>query len=322
MPAPQYFQAFFFKTADPEGVGAIVDALRPLRLDQTLRSVVHVGNDFKVLTATSHRPFDGSGAPVNLTPDTMSAIRAKLGIGSWNGSGGLYGTKAQVREARRRVRRALRGKVDRLQFVDDRFLSLLRTLAGPLTLVTRWDVSHTIGVLESVYGLMKGKPTRSTLASVYWPKKNVPIAPSDPDRDACGLLWCSPVVPNTGADVSRASAIATNALRHFGFEPQISVSLASERTAVCVVSISYDRAQEGADARAAECYRALTQLLIDEGYPPYRLNVNSTTAFETSAEYSDVLRSLKEALDPHGVLSPGRYTPITPRRVGHQEGVA
>ena len=34
-------------------------------------------------------------------------------IGSWNGAGGLYGTRAQVHEARRLIRRALKGKASR-----------------------------------------------------------------------------------------------------------------------------------------------------------------------------------------------------------------
>ena len=37
------------------------------------------------------------------------------------------------------------------------------------------------------------------MASAYWRKKTPPPADMDPDRDGCGLLWCSPVLPNTGA---------------------------------------------------------------------------------------------------------------------------
>ena len=64
----------------------------------------------------------------------MAGFRQKLNIGAWNGSGGLYGTRGQVRDARAQVRKALRGKVDRLQFVDDRLLGIMRTFAGPFRL--------------------------------------------------------------------------------------------------------------------------------------------------------------------------------------------
>src|SRR4029453_2022199 len=100
MPAPEAFQAFFFLCKDEQGLGAILDALRPLRLNGTLRSVMHIGNDYKVLAATSQYPWDDTGGRTPLDRSAMSDLRRKLTIGAWNGSGGLYGTKAQVREAR------------------------------------------------------------------------------------------------------------------------------------------------------------------------------------------------------------------------------
>ena len=87
----------------------------------------------------------------------MQQIRQQLGIGAWNGSGALYGTRAQVREAKRLLKAALRGKVDRLQFVDDRLLGLMQRLAEPLALVSRWDLSRIVKVLVPVYGLLEGR---------------------------------------------------------------------------------------------------------------------------------------------------------------------
>src|SRR4029450_6147476 len=115
------------------------------------------------------------------------------------GSGGLYGTRSQVREARSQLRRALSGKVDRLQFVDDRLLRLMGRFAKPFRLIIGWDVSRILNVLEPVYNLMKGVPTDSMMASTYWRKEAGVPAQIDPDQDGWGLLWCSPVLPNTGA---------------------------------------------------------------------------------------------------------------------------
>src|SRR5205085_1690158 len=47
MPAPAYFQAFFFTSNDENCLPSLVDALRPLRMNGTLRSSVHMGNDYK-----------------------------------------------------------------------------------------------------------------------------------------------------------------------------------------------------------------------------------------------------------------------------------
>jgi 4-cresol dehydrogenase (hydroxylating) flavoprotein subunit len=307
MPAPEAFQAFFFLCKDQQGLGPIVDALRPLRLNGTLRSVMHIGNDYKVLTGTGQYPWAEMNGRTPLDRIAMEGLRTRLNIGAWNGAGGLYGTRGQVREARAQVRKALRGKVDRLQFVDDRLLGIMRRFARPFRLVSGWDISRTLQVLAPVYGLMKGVPTESPMASAYWRKKTAVPRDMDPDRDGCGLLWCSPVLPNTGAHALEVTGLATGILLEHGFEPQMSLSLATERSAICVITISYDRDEPGEDARALECYRVLAETLVSHGYPPYRLTVGSMGYATPDDDYGALLRRLKAALDPGGILSPGRY---------------
>ena len=199
-----------------------------------------------------------------------------------------------------------------LQFVDDRLLKVMARFAKPFRLLTGWDISRTLKVIAPVYGLLKGVPTDSPLASAYWRKKTEIPAQMDPDRDGCGLLWCSPVVPNTGAHATAVTQLATGILLTHGFEPQISISLATERSLFCVTTISYDRHVAGEDARAAECYRVLVEELLASGYPPYRLNVSSMGYSEQEDAYTSLLRKLKTAFDPNHILAPGRYESTSP----------
>ena len=309
MPAPECFNAFFFSTNADDGIGVVVDALRPLRLNGTLRSVMHIGNDYKVLAATTRFPAVDGDPHRTLDANEMTRLRRELSMGKWNGSGGLYGTPAQVREAKAQLRRALKGKVDRLRFVDDRLIGIMSRFAKPFRFLTGWDVTRTLTILEPVYNLLKGIPTDRTLGSAYWRKKgDVPERP-DPDRDGCGLLWCSPVVPNTGSHALAATQLASRVVLKHGFEPQISVSLATERSLICVTTISYDRSVAGDDVRAIACYEELTEQLIAHGYPPYRLHVSSMHHAGAQDAYTKTLTALKAALDPLGVLAPGRYQP-------------
>ena len=96
------------------------------------------------------------------------------------------------------MRQALKGKVVRLQFLDDRMLRLASRFAKPYQLLTGWDLRRTLELVRPVYGLLKGVPTSQPLASCYWRKKTPPPAQMDPDRDGCGLLWCAPVAPMEG----------------------------------------------------------------------------------------------------------------------------
>src|SRR5580658_8826855 len=78
MPAPEYFQAFFFRCDQDEGLPPIIDALRRLRMSGTLRSAIHVGNDYKVLGGMQQYPWKETGGSTPLTPDQMGGFRRRL----------------------------------------------------------------------------------------------------------------------------------------------------------------------------------------------------------------------------------------------------
>ncbi len=275
MPAPEYFQAFFFRCDEEGSLGPLVDALRPLRLNGTLRSNIHIGNDYKVIAGITQYPWEATGGETPLLPSHMTALRLKMKFGCWNGSGGLYGTRAQVGEARRLLRRALRGKVTKLQFLDRRMFGIASRYAKPFGWLTGLDLSRTLALARPVFDLIQGIPTDQTLGSVYWRKRHpVPLQP-DPNRDGCGLLWCAPVVPAEGGHATLLTEIVTSALMRHGFEPMISITMATERSLAFVVSLTYDRDVAGEDGRAMACHHELLQELINNGYPPYRLGLQS-----------------------------------------------
>ena len=306
MPAPEYFQAFFFRCDRDADLPGLLDALRPLRMNGTLRSAMHIANDYKVVSAIQRYPWEEMGGATPLRPELMATLRKKLNCGVWNGSGGLYGTKAQVAEARRLVRKALRGRVKKLQFLDDSKLKVATRFAKPYGAVTGWDLSRALELVRPVFGLMKGIPTNQPLESCYWRKSRVPKE-MDIDRDGCGLLWCAPIAPLEGEHAVAISKIAHRVLPAHGFEPMISLTLLTERTIGCVISISYDRDVRGEDEKALRCYERLLGELNSGGYFPYRLGIQSMDQMHGASGYNAVLRRLKDALDPNGIISPGRY---------------
>jgi 4-cresol dehydrogenase (hydroxylating) len=306
MPAPEYFQAFFFRCDEEASLGPLIDALRPLRLNGTLRSNIHIGNDYKVMAGITQYPWEETGGQTPLSPSQMAALRKKMKFGCWNGSGGLYGTRAQVAEARRLLRKALRGKTSKLQFLDQRLFRIASRYAKPFGWLTGFDMSRTLELARPVFELIQGIPTDQTMGSVYWRKRcPVPDRP-DPNRDGCGLLWCAPVVPAEGAHVALLTELATSALMRHGFEPMISITMANERSLAFVISLTYDRDVPDEDDRAMACHQELLQQLIDNGYPPYRLGLQSMQIMNQSSS-SALLNTLKAAIDPNGILAPGRY---------------
>lgn len=307
MPAPECFQAYFFICDSEEGLGPIVEALRPLRINGTLSSTVHIANDYKVLSGMQQYPWEEAEGRTPLPGEVMKRLRKQLHFGAWNASGGLYGTRAQVAEARRLLRRALSGKVNKLQFLDERKLRLAARFSGLYRMLTGWDLSRSLELVRPLFGLLQGVPTDQPLASAYWRKRTPPPAAMDPDMDGCGLLWCSPVAPATGPQAEELVALAGETLLRYGFEPAISLTMITERSLACIISITYDRQAAGEDEKAWACYQELLRRLTDAGFPCYRMTSQSSADLPPSPGYDGVLRRIKRSLDPNQILAPGRY---------------
>ena len=134
-------------------------------------------------------------------------------------------------------------------------------------------------------------------------------ADRNPDRDGCGLLWCSPVAPLDGSHALYVAEVATRVVLSHGFEPMISMTVLTERALSCIISIAYDRDIPGEDQRARQCHTSLLSELATSGYHSYRLGIGSMAAMNDGSAYGELLTTLKRALDPNDILAPGRYLP-------------
>ena len=219
---------------------------------------MHIANDYKVLSGMQQYPWEEAEGrtPLPARRDAR-ACGSKRHFGAWNASGGLYGTRAQVAEARRLLRRALSGKVNKLQFLDARKLRMAGRFSGLYRMLTGWDLSRALELVRPLFGLLQGVPTDQPLASTYWRKRTPPPAVMNPNQDGCGLLWCSPVTPADGAQAEELVALAGKTLLRYGFEPAISLTMITERSLACVISITYDRHVAGEDEKASACYQEL-----------------------------------------------------------------
>jgi 4-cresol dehydrogenase (hydroxylating) len=304
-PKPAYTQSFAFSTSTEESLADLIERLRPLRLDGTIPSAMHIGNDYKVVTSILQHPAPGTTA---LSPGEVQALLAKWDFGAWNVSGALYGTRKEVAIARRRLKKAMRGSGAKMRFVDERLLTVAGGIAPLYKAVTGVNLEEMLRLARPVFGMTQGKPSRDVIASTYWRKSEPPPEHANPERDGCGLMWVAPVLPNTGADATKVWRLTRDTMLAHGFEPSVSITMISGRAADCVISIAYDRGVKGEDQRAKACHDALIENLSGSGYYPYRLGVGNTEVLQhRDPGYGRVLAGLKQQLDPNGILAPGRY---------------
>jgi len=310
MPRPEAFCAFFFATENHDDLPDLIDRLAPLRLQGLLRSTMHIGNDLRVFSARTRYPFERTGGATPLPEDLRADLRKEYGVGAWNGGGAIYGPRGSVRAVRKAVRKALRGY--RLHFIDDRKLSLARLVHR----LTRWcgagrRLGDLLAVLEPVYGLLKGEPTDEPLRGAAWRVRDPqPDGPMDPLDVHAGLLWASPVLPNTGDSARELLALLEPIYARHGFEALVTFTMITERAMICVTNLAFDKRQSEEASRAEACYDELIDAMIDSGYIPYRTGpAGYSKLTRAPSVFWDVTTQIKQALDPDGVISPGRYVP-------------
>ncbi len=157
-----------------------------------------------------------------------------------------------------------------------------------------------------------GIPSNAAIGYAYWRKRTPVPAAMDPDRDGCGMLWFSPVVPFRGKDVEKAVGIIKKIIKDYRLEAAVSLQCISERSIHIIASVAWDREVPGEDENAVACYREINRQLKAAGYNPYREATLDMQEGHANDAYDQLLLRFKDAVDPGHILSPGRYMPPSP----------
>ncbi len=308
MPAPAYHEYVYFSFRHHDQIGEVIDLLRPLRLNGTIKSAIHIANDYKVISSMQLYPWDQTGGATPLSREYMDEAAKTWDFGAWNGYTSLCGTWLEVASAKRQIKKQLKGKVKRIAFLSPWLLKAAELAQKPYRMLTGINLPEMLKVLKPIYHLTKGVPTDHFMDSVYWRMKEGVPAWKNPDLDGCGLLWCAPITPIDGRHAAAIYAIILPIFARHGFEPTMAITLLTERALSCVITISFDRTVPGEDGRALECHDQLLAELTVAGYYPYRLSTHAMDKLPPpEPAYAALLKSLKDALDPNGILAPGRY---------------
>lgn len=321
MPRPECFNMFFLSMPNDEDLPRMVDALRPLKLRGQVRSLVHIGNDLRIISSFQRYPWKEAQGKTPLPSDLRRDMRKQGGFGAWNISGAIYGTKSEVKVVRNEIRGALR-HLGRVRFVGLASLSLAQKILDFLKPRGWFTAFQTkLGALIKVGGLLQGRPTDAFLYGTLWRIKSGD-EPShlDPLENNAGLMWISPIMPMTGNAAQDLTQQVSPVFLEHGFEPLITVSLITERAMVAVCTIAYDRDNPEETDRARQCYETLFRVIMRAGYAPYRTSIASMPHLAQGSEvFWDLVHELKQVLDPDRIIARGRYDPREASRPGKAE---
>ena len=293
-PYPRHFELGFFTLDDPARLPPLVDALRRLKLAGVISATTPLWNDCKVLPLFGGYPWAATGGVTPLPPAVRAELRARAGLGWWNGTVSLYGASTRHGLALRELVTDALGE----------WVSHLRFERGP---------DEPLDADPARCGPALGVPHDQNVVTAYWRKPAPPTPPLDPDADRCGMLWLSHAVPFAGDHAAAVADLVEDEVTAGGFEPALALLGVTERVLYAVVSLTYDRDVAGEDARAAACHDRTFARLVERGYPPFRTGVQSQgLAPAGDPTYQRIVDALATTLDPAGVLAPGRY-PFSPR---------
>jgi 4-cresol dehydrogenase (hydroxylating) flavoprotein subunit len=309
-PRPDYFQSCFFGIDDDSRLEGLVDALQTLMLRGVFRAGLTVRNDFNVLCRMQQYPWEALGGATPMPPGLLERMRKGFWRDAWWSSLWVgwaelhHASREQGLAVRRIIEEALADKVDRLAFVDEAGVGF-----------SRWDEGGDREVAAGYFGpdgredgTGLGVPGDENLRSAYWRKKSPIPDDMDPDRDNCGVMFCVPTVPFEGRHVRAALDIVEETLSRHAFEPILIVGCIFERVVYLNVDITYDRDVAGEDERALGCHDEMLGRLIESGYLPYRLGIQSAGLLpDPDDDTGRLLGALKKTFDPHNILAPGRY---------------
>jgi 4-cresol dehydrogenase (hydroxylating) len=295
MPTPETFMAVDISVPEFDDLEALIDCLRPLRLDGTVQSPAMIG---EALGAAAHMGprspwYDGDGvAPESVVQKVMS----EFGIGRWTLFFGLYGPEARVTADFDQVQKAF----SRIPGVDIKSATYPGDVKG-----------------EDVHPLHKtraGVPGMHAEHITKWRERT-------PGTGA--HVGFSPVLPLRGKDALQASRKIRTRVEEYGFD-YMGAWHAGQRYMNHVVELMWD----GADAEQVRGIRELFGVLIEDaaaqGHGEYRTHIAFMDKVAEQFDYNDhALRrfneAIKDAVDPAGILAPGK-SGIWPRRMRNGRG--
>jgi 4-cresol dehydrogenase (hydroxylating) flavoprotein subunit len=274
MPEPEATLSLSTSLPNPDDLEWIIDALAPLRLRGLIQHDANIGNGIRAATLRSQRDewYQGSGP---MPQSVIDAMQKKLGLGAWNFTLRFYGHEEMNTIGARIVKEAI-AKHAEVEFRE-----------------TRW---HRGEVAARDAGA--GVPSVNALQVVNW------------RGGRGGHIGFSPISPATGAHAIKQYRLARRRYEEHGFDYFGSFTI-RERHLNHVTLCVYDRDDAAMTKNARDLMDVLVKDAAADGYGEYRAHVMYMDQIADTYDYNNralwrLNETLKDAVDPNGILAPGK----------------
>ncbi|MGO1560220.1 4-cresol dehydrogenase [hydroxylating] flavoprotein subunit [Actinomycetales bacterium JB111] len=278
---PAAYAPLFLTVPRKEQFGQAIDILRELRLDGVVRGVPVMQN---TITLASHFPEvmgQMQAADAALSDEQIQQIADETGVGRWGMRTAVWGEPAVVEAHLELIRKAW-GAIEGSRIDHE------RTYARD-----EWDeITDFVGKVQA------GIPNLDMLEAL---------------PDDVGHIGFSPVVPLTGGKMTEVVDLLERiTVEESGLNFVVGVCVISERSAMVVSGITFDTSDEEVCATAFRTVRSMVTQAAELGYGEYRAHIDFMDLAAEQYSFGDhayrrFTEAVKDAVDPNGILAPGRH---------------
>jgi 4-cresol dehydrogenase (hydroxylating) len=273
---------FVFSTPNAHDLETIVEVVRELRLKGLVNSAVHIANRARV---TGNQP-------------------AGKAVGEWNLSGAVTGSKRLVKAKQKDIEeafsKAFRKRRFMLHFINENMLRILEWVHRKIKPLRVYEI------LQEAYQMQQGVPSDQPYRTLF-DQSSLDPANLDSRNFPMHFQWVCAVAKACPSSVRQMVNTAQSLFDAHGYEFRVTLTALNPRNYIMISNIAYGK-DEGEKEKALAFFETLVDSLAREGFYPYRSGSGMYGHIDRADHGTRMLlRKIKQSLDPHGIIAPGKY---------------
>ncbi|NRD74239.1 FAD-binding oxidoreductase [Shewanella sp. VB17] len=298
-----------------EDIGAYIDILRQLKAENTLDTLPHIGNNYRMLSMVSQFDFSQWDPRLGVLKEDVAQLEKQHKIMPWTAAFVVSGEPNVAKAKARRIKLALRSMADVKVISLSRLIKVDRLLENAMPLfkhsIRYVKFQEQMSQFTRAMIMFEGNPDPMALKGCYWRNQQPhSIENMDPIDNDCGFYWIAPTLPMLGEEVNACVTQTETLFQEYGFEFGITLTSVTAHMCQAIISLYYDVSVPEEQQRAKVLIHRLRRLYTENKWQCYRRAVDEmpfSLSQELDQDALELKGQIKDALDPHNLINAGRY---------------